>query len=149
MKKLINKPYLVFWAFSIISILLGIFKGDKTIDINIYDTYFVFLSRDFGLLIAILFSIMGFGYWVVLKTNHKLLKSLTAIHLVITTIGIAIILISSVFLQSSIGIGSENYEKKVIIAIYILNTTLLILLLSLILYFTNIIYGIFNKKKSI
>ncbi|WP_405396541.1 hypothetical protein [Maribacter sp. Asnod2-G09] len=93
MKKITQSPHLVFWVLIPVILLIGFIKPDKTLDINIHDTYLVIDLINLAVSISIIFGILGFGYWVIIKLNRKLLNWLTVIHLLITIIGFLILLL--------------------------------------------------------
>jgi heme/copper-type cytochrome/quinol oxidase subunit 1 len=76
-------------------------KPDKTLDINIHDTYIVIALFHLAVFISIIFGFLGFGYWLVIMLNRKLVNWLTIIHLIITVIGFCLILLIPFFLPAS------------------------------------------------
>jgi len=115
------------------------------LDINIHDTYFIVDYKYLGYLIAILFAIIGFGYWIMTKLKRRLSKWLNLIHIILTIGGILTMWISSIiFGQANIesdnpifdGIGTLNL---------ILTILILIILIGQVFYPINIIIGLIRK----
>ena len=78
------KVYHLFWFVATISLLIGIFNPDQTLDINIHDTYFVIASLHMAIVLFVFYFINGLAYWSVQKILRKpLLRYLTLIHSII------------------------------------------------------------------
>ncbi|SFR51803.1 hypothetical protein SAMN04490243_2518 [Robiginitalea myxolifaciens] len=74
----------IFWALSLLAIVVGAFAGNATVDVNIHDTYFVMEKRYFAYALAVLFMLYGTGYWVIYKAKRYPSKLLFDSHLAIT-----------------------------------------------------------------
>lgn len=74
MNRLIEKPHQIFFSEIPIVLLIGYIKKDAALDINVHDTYYVIAYSHLAILISILFGIIGFGYWIIIKANRKLSK---------------------------------------------------------------------------
>ena len=105
MRKLIEKPHLIFLLAIPIVLLLGIWSTDANNVINIHDTYYVITHLSLTIVLSVLFAIIGFGYWIIRKTSRKLIKWLTWIHIVLT-IGVLLAFLILPFL--SVGSGTES-----------------------------------------
>lgn len=86
----LNKPHILFWAFSSVMIILSLFYRitDDTIDIdlfsiNIHDTFFLIYSFHLILFISILLFIIGLVYFVHSSLKIRLTKTITNIHIFI------------------------------------------------------------------
>ncbi len=69
-----TKPHAYFWMIALISLLTGILTSilDKSIVINIHDTYFVISYFDVCVVISILSLIIGIILWSIYKIqNHS------------------------------------------------------------------------------
>ncbi|MBS7788293.1 hypothetical protein KIH23_13375 [Flavobacterium sp. CYK-55] len=88
----ISKPFIVFWITAILILLDGFFISDpnSVTDINVHDTYYVIAHGLIAEIFAIIFFLLGFGYWLFDKINRNLNQTLTIIH-VSGTVGIALI----------------------------------------------------------
>ncbi|HMB63212.1 MAG TPA: cbb3-type cytochrome c oxidase subunit I [Eudoraea sp.] len=80
MSRLIEKPHLIFLLSIPIIMLIGILSGNAVLDLNIHDTHYVIAYLHFATLIAILFGIIGVGYWIMQKTDRKLSRWLNWTH---------------------------------------------------------------------
>ncbi len=87
MKKLINKPYLLYLIN--VSILLLILKqqGDEALDINIHDTYFPFYDTYFIYILLLVYGLISLGYWLILKNKKKLNQWLIHLHILLSITG--------------------------------------------------------------
>lgn len=123
MTKITKTPHIVFWILIPITLLIGFLKPDKTLDINIHDTYFVIGLISLAVIISIIFGILGLGYWVIIKLNGRLVNWLTIIHLIITIIGFFSIIIIFFSLpsieQDGFSSNFENFLEMQVIVFYI------------------------------
>ncbi len=69
--RLIKKTYVIFWSFVLVLLLLSFCQNDKTLDINIHDTYFVFSQQQILILISMLFGLTGLIYWTLERYRFK------------------------------------------------------------------------------
>ncbi|MDF4204446.1 hypothetical protein PXD56_15835 [Maribacter sp. SA7] len=145
MKKITQTPHIIFWILIPFILLVGFLKPDKTLVINIYDTYLVMDLINLTVLISIIFGILGFGYWVIIKLNRKLLNWLTVIHLILTILGFLILLlipiISPEIHQDSPGLDFVFHHDLGQIGI----STLFLVIIIQLLYLINIITALFRK----
>ncbi len=64
MQKILKKPFLLFWGIVPFLIILGVYKNQHTLDLNIYDTYYV-ISQYYGAIgFAFILSLIGLIYLV-------------------------------------------------------------------------------------
>lgn len=115
---------------------------NEMLNVNMYDTYFVFSITDLTMVVSSLFAIIGFGYWIMLKVNRKLSKWLNLIHIVLTIGGILIIWILAQFFRESI--MEYDFNDNLTLAIYLISS---IAIIGQIIYPINIINGIITKPK--
>ena len=82
MIKYFDRPYKIFFGFSIVMILVGVFfgflYGNSAIDIQLHDTYFVVNLYHFFIIVAIFQVLIGSIYWLFRKM--KLIFLLTGFH---------------------------------------------------------------------
>ena len=147
MTKVTKTPHIVFWILIPIILLTGFLKLDKTFYFNIHDTYYVLGLINLAVLISIIFAIIGFGYWVIIRLNRRLVYWLTVIHLIITVIGffsIIIILFSLPNIeQDGFSTNFENLLEMQVIAFYIFSLVFYIQPL----YLINIIIALLSKTE--
>ena len=142
MKKITQAPHFMFWILIPIILLIGLLKPDKTLDINIHDTYIIIALLHLAVLISIIFGILGLGYWVVIKLNRRLVNWFTIIHLIITVISLCLIILIPFFLpESNQGITSLYFDAQVTIT---LSAVVAVCIQSL--YLVNIIIALIRKK---
>ncbi|WP_103071637.1 hypothetical protein [Aquimarina sediminis] len=141
MSKIFCKPYLLFWISIPIILLVIFFSGDSTLDINIHDTYFVIEHAYISYLVSITLGLIGLGYWIMIKLNRKLSKTLIAIHELLTLGGFLAIWISNmIFKRVPLfdSIGTENL---------VLTIFALLIIIGQVFYLLNLIMGLFKKEK--
>lgn len=132
-----HKPHLIFFISIPVIILIGFINGNKMMNVNVYDTYFVFNQIDLGILISILFSIIGFGYWIMHRTNRNLSKRLNFAHIFLTFGGILLIgILAQLFRDPGMDFAFNNYLT---LAIY---SIALIAILGQGIYILNVVRGI-------
>jgi hypothetical protein len=83
MKKLIAKPHLFFFGLVPLFIILGFFKSDGEISINIDYMQLDLKVNTICYLSAIFFSLIGLNYFSILLMGKKLKKGLTITHIAI------------------------------------------------------------------
>ncbi|KJD33296.1 hypothetical protein PK35_05410 [Tamlana nanhaiensis] len=148
MKFLSNKPHLIFLIAIPVLLLVGILSEDASLNINVHDTYFVISFYHLSKLTAILFGIIGFGYWIMRKTNRKLSKWLNYIHIGLTFGGIILIFMLSQLYREP---KAENilldfrFNQNLELIILII---LLITVIGQVIYPINLINGICKKAKN-
>ncbi len=102
MKLLKQNVYYYFWITAILLIALSIYWlnfEDAVLDINVHDTYFVIHHSHILQLLAIIYSFLGFIYWLFQKINIKLVKTLTQLHTSISILIIPLYFICSYLLE--------------------------------------------------
>ncbi|WP_340202123.1 hypothetical protein [Ascidiimonas sp. W6] len=143
MNKRIVTPQLFFLLAIPIVLPVGFLSRNKVLDINFYDTYYLFTYSHFTLMISLLFGAIGFGYWILQKTNRKLSKWLSWLHFVLTFGGSLMVLVLSQFYSEDL--MKYEFNNRLTIAITVL---LLVIVLSQIIVPVQIIYGLTRKKVS-
>jgi len=145
MNKIIDKPYFFFWIFIPLILIIRVFEVDETIDVNIHDVYFV--STKFQLLIffSSLFLILGFGYFVVLKLDRRLLKLLSFLHILFTFLGCIIILMT--FFISDSEIRNTTHLLNSLSSTSVCQTiAVLLIIFGQLFYPFNILFSLFRRK---
>jgi heme/copper-type cytochrome/quinol oxidase subunit 1 len=136
MKKIIEKPHLIFFILSPILFLVGCFSKKNNFDINIHDTYYVVEHGLVSIVISLLFGIIGFGYYLILKFNGKLSKILSLTHILLTISGLLVIRILFELYRKPTAeslLFDYNFNE---------NLNMITLIISLIVLFGQIIYPI-------
>ncbi|WP_146035265.1 hypothetical protein [Formosa algae] len=72
MSKPTKKPHLLLWFSIPLIMVIGLRSPNKSLSINIYDTYVVFSTTDLTIAISVLLGLIGLGYWIIQKTSRKL-----------------------------------------------------------------------------
>ena len=85
MKRFYNHTYLLFLGLAAIMFVLSTFyRPIDVVDINIHDTYYVTAVRQWLRLLACIFGVEGFIYWVFPKIKRVPNKRLILLHVVLT-----------------------------------------------------------------
>jgi len=146
MKLLKQNVYYYFWITAIILIAISIYWlnfEDAVLDINVHDTYFVIHNSHILQLIAIIYSLLGFFYWLFKKVNVKLINALTRLHTAITILVIPIYFIGHPlfisFPESNFPLFDDTPKIQVFITILVLIT-----LIAQLLFILNVIISLFK-----
>lgn len=148
---IINKPHLLFFALSGITLLIGIINHDLKLDINVHDTYFVIAHLDLSILFFTILNVIDIGYWAIIASQKPLFKKLTFLHSG-TTSFVFILIVILYFIPDplSLDLDRVNSNSVLIPDLYIteiiLFYTVLILILVQPLYVVNIICALFRKR---
>ena len=136
-----KKPHLIFWISIPVLVLIGILNRKEMLDINIYDTYYVFSKTALIIMISALFGSMGLGYYLMLKAKRKLSKWLNLIHVALTVGGILTVWILTQLFRESI--MEYQFNNNLTMAIYVL---VIITIFAQILYPINLIGAILKPR---
>lgn len=142
--KLINKPYTLFWITAVLILLDGflIQNPENVVDINVHDTYFVIAHGFIAEIFALLFFILGLGYWLFEKFNRNLNPTLTLIH-ILGTVGVVWIYKIVISSLSLFKIGNPAVINGFIVVAF------LIAFLVQPVYIVNLFIGVIKPKTNI
>lgn len=91
---MIKNNYFVFLYFLIgFLLIVTSFSGITSVEIAVYDTFFIFSSQQIFLLLAGSYALFGGIVWIFKKLNRSFNVLLTWFHLIITTLSIIAILV--------------------------------------------------------
>jgi len=82
MKITLNRPHLISWLTMPVLILTGFLFSRHSVDIQLYNTYYVISNFHFTLVASELLFVFGMGYWLLSLTRKTPSRILSAIHLV-------------------------------------------------------------------
>lgn len=90
---IISRPYNLLGLAGVLVILLSFFLADHTIDLHIYDTYYLIASSFLFTGIAILLMF----FWIIYRAADQVLysKILTWVHVIVTLLALLFILIAA------------------------------------------------------
>jgi len=138
MKIILNKPYKIIWLSIPLVIGLSLIGLNKTIDIQMHDTYLVISLFHVGILFSIILGVIGFFYWLMRK--KKLINWMTVVHVIIT-IGSFLIILIGAMLAKIFFLQVDTLTP--------LSSIILIGLLSQLLFLFNLIFSsIRNLEKT-
>ena len=144
MNKLTEKPHLLFFLSIPLVILIGFLSGDEVVDINIHDTYFLIERLDLALMLALFVGIMGIGYWILYKTQGKLLKWSYWTQVGITFGGAFVVWVLTKCYRPEYMEYEFNNKLTLLISLLVILMGIAQLLFPL-----NILYGILKKKSDL
>lgn len=81
-----RKPYLICWLIIPVLGLMGLLFHRHTVDVQLYDTYFVIANSHVALAGSAFLLVVGLGYWLICLTGKTPNIALTTIHLLPTII---------------------------------------------------------------
>lgn len=81
-----NYPHLILLILIPFILLVAFTWSNKSIDLQIHDTYLVIMLLDTGILLSGLLLVQALGYWITLKSRGQLLWNLTLIHAILIII---------------------------------------------------------------
>jgi len=139
MKKITQAPHIAFWIIIPFLFLIPLLNFDKTFEINIQDTYYVFDIIYLALILSIFSGLIGFGYWVIFKLKMQLINWLTIVHVIVTISGLLAILIINLFTPELIQDDSSSNFASYLGFLTISFYTISIVIYIQLLYLFNII----------
>ena len=145
-KILTDNPHSFFLVSIPIFTLIGFIIGNESVEISVNDAFYVIEYIDLIKLVSIVFVVIGAGYWAMKKTNRKLNKWLTLLHISLTFGGI--ILMTFFFTQlietnelSKSDDFAHNIGLEVLITI-----TAQIVIVGQLFYPINLLIGVIKKR---
>ncbi|WP_299437962.1 hypothetical protein [uncultured Aquimarina sp.] len=147
MGKFLIRPYILFLVLMSLLILIGVNKSEYTLDIYIYDTYYVLLQKDILFGFAIISGLIGLVYWILLKLKFKLLTILNILHWIFTIIGILDLFYISWFLNPDI-LSRKAYYTNTSMPDSTMFYGFAFLVIGQLIFIFNIGLGLFNSKKN-
>ena len=146
------KAYNLFLITSIIILLIGFYRSndpDSTLDLNVYDTYFVMSNYHCTIVLFSLYFLTGLLYWVFEKLPKKhLITPLTAIHtfiLIGSFVFYWIIIFYSKQLKSDPNFPLLDYGNQ-LINITLVNEFLLIIFIAIPIFIINLLIGLVKRS---
>ncbi|WP_461149538.1 hypothetical protein [Spirosoma pulveris] len=109
-----RKPYLISWLAIPILLLIGLLFRQHTVNVQLYDTYFVIANRHVALAGSALLLVLGFGYWLLQRTRKTPNGILTAFHLWLT-IGVLLLLVLPIFSRNDLISTQWLFESIVVL----------------------------------
>lgn len=143
-----RRPYIIFWSFSIVLLLISyihqIILEDTVIDINIHDTYFVIAHYQVYVFFILWFLVCGLIYWVLKRLKFNWIDQLVIVHT-----STCILLVFQVLPSfEMVDVPRRYYENTA----YPNQSTIwpivawLIIIMGQFLFLLNILISIFRKK---
>jgi heme/copper-type cytochrome/quinol oxidase subunit 1 len=135
-----NKPYNPIWIAIPPLIGLAILGSNSGIDLQLDDTYFVIALTHIGIFFSIVLGIIGFLYW--LTTNKKLINWMTGLHVSVTISTFFLFMIAGLIFKKLIGIDFGKFRE----INQILLVTILIMVLSQLIFIINLLINLIRNK---
>lgn len=150
MKYLLRKPYFLFLFLIAFFLIGGFLNAQKTLDINIHDTYFVISYWHFAIILSFIYSFIAVIYFVLIKLNFILIKWITFTHVIVSIGGVFLILLfSKLIRQTAPGdfesvLDDIDFNAKMTWGIWI---TFFIMLGMQAIFIINVIQALFKGKR--
>lgn len=145
-----SSPHILFFVFCIILLSFGFYKGNETLDINVYDIYYIITWKHLMVLISLILGVMAFTYLILLKLDFKLVSWMTVSHVLLSILSLCMIFLLPKLIRESNPKDMEAYVTSLKFNNRI-KVGILIAVFSLIgsqfLFFINVIYT-FIKGRS-
>jgi heme/copper-type cytochrome/quinol oxidase subunit 1 len=135
------KTHHYFWITAVFILLIGVssfFDENDVIDINVHDTYFVIRNSHLATLLFVIYGIIGLVYWFFYKKEIILIRNLTSVHTIITSVSIYIYEIGMIYYSLKTETNFPLFDDFSSQNSFTLIIVMLVLLTQL-LFITNII----------
>lgn len=119
MFRVMSQPHLVFISSVLLLMLYGFLKQNQMLTLVIDDTYIVFSALNLATFLSIVFTIIGIGYWILIRNYRKIFKKLIGVHIILTFVPILLIFILSQFYRESY--SEYIFNEKIRFSIYLLS----------------------------
>ena len=146
MNKITQVPHIAFWIIIPILLLIPFLNFDKTFEINIHDTYYVFDIIYIAIILSIFSGFIGLGYWMIFKIKMQLINWLTLVHVIVTISGFLAIIIINLYTPELIQDDSSSNFASFLGFRTISFYTISILIYTQLFYLFNIIISLFKKS---
>lgn len=113
MKYLLRKPYFLFLFLIAFFLIVGFLNSQKTLDINIHDTYFVISYWHFGMFFSFVYSFIALIYFVLIKLNFILIKWITVTHVIVSVGGVFLILLFFQLIRETSPVDFESFLSDI------------------------------------
>lgn len=145
MHKIILKPYLFFFGLSIITFIAGFIFSDKSLDISIYDTYYVISYKHFCQFSAIFYLMIALNYFALNWTEKQPIKWLTIFHIFLQILSLLLLITKDNW--NWIGNNSlANYNLLNDHANFLVFLSILIFILSIFIHLVNFFASLLLKR---
>lgn len=132
-----NKTFTYFFLFSIITILFAYRKPNEVFDLNFHDPYYVIKNSHLGVLLFIIYFVLGSIHFYINKSELQLNKFIIYSHTFITISGSVLVWILIRYVNSFSSTNIEDILKSVKINQYV---TYLILFIVTIIFLSQLIF---------
>lgn len=145
MKKL--KTHHLFWIIALFYLVMCCiwFYKESIVEINIHDTYFLISNFHIGLLLFLIFFLIGLTYWLTNKNNFTLINVLTKIHTIITIGSLLVYFIGSLFFNLIVNDKFPLYDNQSKFD-FIIVTLLIISSFAQIVFLFNLMVSLIKLK---
>lgn len=133
MRYIIEKPYMIFWIFIPVILILGAFGWDNSMDIQYHATYYVISVEYTVITFMITSGLLSLVYYLI--GRRTLISWMTIGHVIATIISFLALLIINILFQSLIKDPSafRRLNKIVYLLLFIISFSQIIFLVNVIL----------------
>jgi len=147
MKKIISKPHIFFFILIPVLLLFGYLNKESTIDINIYNSFFVIHQKSICYISAVFFGLIGLNYFSLIWAKRPPKKWLTRVHIILQSISLILL-----FTRNSWNwIGENEYPLELNLAPDYSNLILIIsfffFLMATLIHLANFFISLMSKSK--
>ncbi len=141
------QPSLLFIVATVLLILLGILTKDKSIDIQLHDTYFVIGNLYFATLCGILMMLTATIYYLMERVKRPIKRKTGFWHFGIFFTGFLLLLLSLNLPTPRYYDTHNQFTNNIYLVQTMLSIGIILLLMSLAVFLYGITKALFNKQE--
>jgi hypothetical protein len=147
MNIIINKTYLFFFSTILLIVAFTFYKPKGTFDVNIGDTYYVIQNSHLGIILSIIYFVLGIIYLFLNKKGILLSNWIVYLHTIISIFGLILV----GFLLKKISYSPQTFEeiiKSINVNMYLTYTciaTIISMILIQIIFVVNVAFKILKN----
>lgn len=144
-----RKPYVLFLVLIVILLSFGFYRGDETLDINIYDTYYIISWKFLMILISSIYGLLTLIYFSLIKLNFTLINWMTISHVLVSIIGLVVVFALPLLIRENAPedfttlLSNMDFNEKIGLGIFIFIFALFGIQL---LFFANVIFALIKGR---
>lgn len=147
MNIIISKTYLFFFSTILLIVAFAFYKPKGTFDINIGDTYYIIQNSHLGILLSLIYFILGIIYLFLHKRGILLNNWIIYLHSIISIGGLILVW----FLLKKISYSPQNFEdiiKSIKVNMYLTYTCIATIASMILIQIIFMVYVVFKILKN-
>ncbi|KIA97039.1 hypothetical protein OA93_15725 [Flavobacterium sp. KMS] len=147
MNIIINKTHLFFFSTILLILAFAFYKPKGTFDVNIGDTYYIIQNSHLGILLSLIYFILGIIYFFLHKRGIQLSSWIVYMHSIISIGGLILVW----FLLKKISYSPQTFEeiiKSIKVNMYLSYTcfgAIMSMILIQIIFMVNVVFKILKN----